>query len=437
MGKEFLVERMSIEEIYQRFKNSNKVCTDTRKIEKYDLFFALKGDNFNGNKFAHQAISNGANYAIIDEEEFNTSDQCILVKDVLATLQELANFHRRTFDIPVIALTGSNGKTTNKELLKAALSRKYKVHATQGNLNNHIGVPLTLLFMPADTEIAIIEMGANHQKEIEELCKIAEPSHGYITNIGKAHLEGFGGVEGIKKGKGELYDFLKESEGYVFVNEKDTVLLEMLKSRQIIKSVFYGKDDLLLRMQQESPAVKWISENGQEYTAQISGKYNFENIQNAYAIARYFNVAETDVCKALAAYNPDNNRSQKVLKESNEIFLDAYNANPSSMEASIKNFINYSTEKSKVVILGDMFELGEDSEKEHSALGKLVASGDFETVVLYGENMKHALIHLPQAYYFNDKFSIHNWVNDKNFENKAFLIKGSRGVGLETVVQFI
>lgn len=437
MGKEFLVERMSIEEIYQRFKNSNKVCTDTRKIEKYDLFFALKGDNFNGNKFAHQAISNGANYAIIDEEEFNTSDQCILVKDVLATLQELANFHRRTFDIPVIALTGSNGKTTNKELLKAALSRKYKMHATQGNLNNHIGVPLTLLSMPADTEIAIIEMGANHQKEIEELCKIAEPSHGYITNIGKAHLEGFGGVEGIKKGKGELYDFLKESEGYVFVNEKDTVLLEMLKSRQIIKSVFYGKDDLLLRMQQESPAVKWISENGQEYTAQISGKYNFENIQNAYAIARYFNVAETDVCQALAAYSPDNNRSQKVLKESNEIFLDAYNANPSSMEASIKNFINYSTEKSKVVILGDMFELGEDSEKEHSALGKLVASGDFETVVLYGENMKHALIHLPQAYYFTDKFSIHNWVNDKNFENKAFLIKGSRGVGLETVVQFI
>ncbi|MCR9065237.1 MAG: UDP-N-acetylmuramoyl-tripeptide--D-alanyl-D-alanine ligase [Cytophagales bacterium] len=428
---------MSIEEIYQRFKNSNKVCTDTRKIEKYDLFFALKGDNFNGNKFAHQAISNGANYAIIDEEEFNTSDQCILVKDVLATLQELANFHRRTFDIPVIALTGSNGKTTNKELLKAALSRKYKVHATQGNLNNHIGVPLTLLSMPADTEIAIIEMGANHQKEIEELCKIAEPSHGYITNIGKAHLEGFGGVEGIKKGKGELYDFLKESEGYVFVNVKDTVLLEMLKSRQIIKSVFYGKDDLLLRMQQESPAVKWISENGQEYTAQISGKYNFENIQNAYAIARYFNVAETDVCQALAAYNPDNNRSQKVLKESNEIFLDAYNANPSSMEASIKNFINYSTEKSKVVILGDMFELGDDSEKEHSALGKLVASGDFETVVLYGENMKHALIHLPQAYYFTDKFSIHNWVNDKNFENKAFLIKGSRGVGLETVVQFI
>ncbi len=437
MGKEFLVERMSIEEIYQRFKNSNKVCTDTRKIEKYDLFFALKGDNFNGNKFAHQAIVNGANYAIIDEEEFNTADQCILVKDVLATLQELANFHRRTFDIPVIALTGSNGKTTNKELLKAALSRKYKVHATQGNLNNHIGVPLTLLSMPADTEIAIIEMGANHQKEIEELCKIAEPSHGYITNIGKAHLEGFGGVEGIKKGKGELYDFLKESEGYVFVNEKDTVLLEMLKSRQIIKSVFYGKGDLFLRMQQESPAVKWISENGQEYTAQISGKYNFENIQNAYAIARYFNVVETDVCQALAAYNPDNNRSQKVLKESNEIFLDAYNANPSSMEASIKNFINYSTEKSKVVILGDMFELGDDSEKEHSSLGKLVASGDFETVVLYGENMKHALIHLPQAYYFTDKFSIHNWVNDKNFENKAFLIKGSRGVGLETVVQFI
>lgn len=195
---------MSIEEIYQRFKNSNKVCTDTRKIEKYDLFFALKGDNFNGNEYAEKAIADGANYAIIDEEAFNTSDQCILVENVLETLQLLANHHRKTFDIPVIGLTGSNGKTTNKELLKAALSTKYKVHATLGNLNNHIGVPLTLLSMPEDTEIAIVEMGANHQKEIEALCKIAEPTHGLITNIGKSHLEGFGGVEGVRKGKGEL-----------------------------------------------------------------------------------------------------------------------------------------------------------------------------------------------------------------------------------------
>ncbi|KPM48206.1 UDP-N-acetylmuramoyl-tripeptide--D-alanyl-D-alanine ligase [Jiulongibacter sediminis] len=428
---------MSIEEIYQRFRNSNKVCTDTRKIEKHDLFFALKGDNFNGNKFAQQAIDSGANYAIIDEEEFYSGPQCILVNDVLETLQQLATHHRRQFDIPVIGLTGSNGKTTNKELLKTVLSKKYKVQATQGNLNNHIGVPLTLLSMPTDTEMAIIEMGANHQKEIEMLCKIAEPSHGFITNIGKAHLEGFGGVEGVKKGKGELLDFLKASEGYVFVNEKNETLTSMVKERQMVRAVYYGKDERALKMLSESPQVVFENPEGQKFTAHISGAYNFENMQTAYNIGLYFNVHSEDACEALASYAPDNNRSQLVKKGSNEIFLDAYNANPSSMEASLKNFMSYETEKGKVVILGDMFELGEDSEKEHESLGQLIAEGNFETVVLYGENMKAALKHLPMAFYFTDKFSIHNWVKDKAFDNKAFLIKGSRGVSLETIVQFI
>ncbi|WP_341226227.1 UDP-N-acetylmuramoyl-tripeptide--D-alanyl-D-alanine ligase [uncultured Arcticibacterium sp.] len=429
---------MSIEEIYQRFKNSNKVCTDTRKIEKYDLFFALKGGNFNGNEYAEKAIADGANYAIIDEEAFNTSDQCILVDDVLETLQLLANHHRKIFDIPVIGLTGSNGKTTNKELLKAALSTKYKVHATLGNLNNHIGVPLTLLSMPEDTEMAIIEMGANHQKEIAALSKIAEPTHGLITNIGKSHLEGFGGVEGVRKGKGELLDFLKKSNGYVFINENDATLCSMARERAMMQVIYHGKTNHLLEMKSESPVVSWTcSDSKKTYKAQISGKYNFENIQAAYAISSFFNVEADVACQALADYAPDNNRSQTMEKGSNVVYLDAYNANPSSMEASLKNFMNLETTKGKVVFLGDMFELGEYSEAEHEALGKLVAEGNFETVVLYGENMKYALKHLPKAYYFTDKFSVHNWVHDKKFENKAVLIKGSRGVKLETILNFI
>ena len=429
---------MRIEEIYQRFKNSNKICTDTRKLEQYDLFFALKGDNFNGNKFAEKAIADGANYAIIDEAEFNTSPQCILVDDVLKTLQELAQYHRRTFDIPVIALTGSNGKTTNKELLKGVLSKNYKVHATEGNLNNHIGVPLTLLAMPEDTQMAIIEMGANHQQEIADLCAIAEPSHGFITNIGKAHLEGFGGVEGIKKGKGEMLDYLGANRGVVFLNENDETILHMAKDRGLVLTVTYGKDERSLEMKEASPKVIFSNpENELQYTCHISGAYNFNNMQTAYAIGRYFNVSPSDAAEALAAYNPDNNRSQVVVKGSNELYLDAYNANPSSMEAAIRNFMDLKTEKQKAVVLGDMFELGDDAQKEHETLGKLVAEGNFDTIVLYGENMQHALSHLPKAYYFTDKFSLHNWVADKAFEKTAILIKGSRGTKLETIVPFI
>ncbi|MGK0138167.1 MAG: UDP-N-acetylmuramoyl-tripeptide--D-alanyl-D-alanine ligase, partial [Algoriphagus sp.] len=305
---------MSIEEIYQRFKNSNKICTDTRKIEKYDLFFALKGDNFNGNKYAEQAIQNGANYAIIDEAEFNTSPQCILVDSVLETLQKLANYHRKTFNIPVIGLSGSNGKTTNKELLKAALSSTYKVHATLGNLNNHIGVPLTLLAMPLDTKMAIIEMGANHQKEIAELCQIAEPTHGYITNIGKAHLEGFGGLEGVRKGKGELYDFLKASLGYAFINESNEILMSMAFKKELTQIIYYGRTSHKLELILDSPVISWkdLSTDLTYTSSVLSGAYNFENIQAAYAIARFFNVAAKATSEALSNYVPDNNRSQII-----------------------------------------------------------------------------------------------------------------------------
>ncbi len=426
---------MQIEELYQKFKISKGVTTDTRKIGAGQLFFALKGEKFNANEFALQALEAGAAFSVIDEENYATDPRCILVNDVLETLQKLANFHRKTFDIPVVGLTGSNGKTTNKELLTRVLSKKFRVHATKGNLNNHIGVPLTLLEMPTDTEMAVIEMGANHQKEIAMLSSICEPTHGFITNLGKAHLEGFGGEEGVRKGKGELFDFLKNNRGTAFVNQTDEKVVSLAKEKNMMLVVYYGADEFSLKMTAESPTVSFqIPESEDIYTTHIGGKYNFDNMQTAFAVGRFYGVSHTDAAQAIADYNPDNNRSQVIEKGSNSFLMDAYNANPSSMAASVKNFGNLKTEKQKVVILGDMFELGEFSEAEHSALGKLVSEQDFEIVVLYGENMKHALAHLPKAYYFTDKFSLHNWLIEKAFANTYFLVKGSRGVGLESVL---
>jgi UDP-N-acetylmuramoyl-tripeptide--D-alanyl-D-alanine ligase len=429
---------MRLEEIYQLYIQSAGITTDTRKIAKNQIFFALKGDKFNANNFAEAAIGQGASYAIVDEIENAQNPQCILVDDVLETLQKLANYHRKTFNIPVIGLTGSNGKTTNKELLARVLAMKYKVHATKGNLNNHIGVPLTLLQMPQDTEIAIIEMGANHQREIAMLCRICEPTYGFITNIGKAHLEGFGGIEGVKIGKGELYDFLNLNQGAIFINEIDATLLKMSEDKKLNNVLFYGNDESKLTMLAESPTIKFkVPNNDTVYVSHLGGKYNFENIQTAFAIGNYFGVEEELIAEAIASYNPDNNRSQIVEKGTNSFLMDAYNANPTSMEASVTNFGKLISTKQKVVILGDMFELGEYSKIEHEAIGKLVADQKFDTVVLFGENMKHALLHLPQAFYFTDKFSLHNWLIDKKFENTYFLVKGSRSVGLESILTVI
>lgn len=426
---------MQIEEIYEKFKASNGITTDTRKIGQNQMFFALKGEKFNANNFAEQAIALGASYAVVDEIEHAQNPQCIFVDDVLETLQKLANFHRKTFEIPVIGLTGSNGKTTNKELLTRVLSKKYKLHATKGNLNNHIGVPLTLLEMPLDTEIAVIEMGANHQKEIAMLSNICEPTHGFITNLGKAHLEGFGGEEGVRKGKGELFDFLKNNKGTTFINQTDEKLTSLVKEKSMMVVVYYGADEFALKMLSESPSVSFQTPESEiVYTTHIGGKYNFDNMQTAFAVGRFFGVSHADAAEAIAEYNPDNNRSQVIEKGSNSFLMDAYNANPSSMAASVQNFGNLKTEKQKVVILGDMFELGEYSDAEHAALGKLASEQDFDTVVLYGQNMQHALAHLPKSYYFTDKFSLHNWLIEKAFENAYFLVKGSRSVGLESVL---
>jgi UDP-N-acetylmuramoyl-tripeptide--D-alanyl-D-alanine ligase len=433
---------ITTEELYYCFLQSTGVCTDTRKIKEGCLFFALKGGNFNGNEFAQKALELGAKWVVIDEEAFQKGDQYLLVKDVLSTLQDVARHHRRTFSIPVIGLTGSNGKTTNKELLHAVLSKKYHVHATKGNLNNHIGVPLTLLEMPKDCEMAIIEMGANHQKEIAMLSRICEPTHGFITNIGKAHLEGFGGVEGIKMGKGELYDFLKKSNGTVFINENDEVLMTMAKEKGLMLTVRYGNDERALASTAVTPFVQFtlppfFDEKETDFNTNLSGAYNFDNMQTAFAIGSFFNVEAKDAAQALATYESDNNRSQLVQNEHCVIHLDAYNANPSSMEAAINNFAALVTDRKKAVVLGDMFELGEDSEKEHKALGALVASHKFDLVVLYGHHITPALAYLPKAYYFSDKFSIHNWTADFDFTNYEVLIKGSRGTALETLVPFV
>ncbi|MFN3488435.1 MAG: UDP-N-acetylmuramoyl-tripeptide--D-alanyl-D-alanine ligase [Emticicia sp.] len=426
---------MSIAELYQKFKASNGISTDTRKINEGVMFFALKGDKFNANSFAQEALSKGAKYVVIDEAEYATDERCILVGDVLYTLQKLANYHRQQLNIPFVGMTGSNGKTTSKELVAVVLSTKFKTYSTKGNLNNHIGVPLTLLGIDESYEIAVIEMGANHQGEIRDLCSICEPTHGFITNVGKAHLEGFGGVEGVKKGKGELYDFIEKSGGTVFVSAKSTALQEMASQRKFKERLDYLNDDQVT-MLQDSPVVKF-SASGSEYETHLPGSYNFENIAAALAIGNYFGVSPELANKAVSEYNPDNNRSQIVEKGTNSILLDAYNANPSSMSASIQNFINLKTDKKKVVVLGDMFELGEEGPAEHRLIGELVAKGNFDLVVLFGELMTNALEFLPNAFYFSDKFSLHNWFIDKQLQDSYVLIKGSRGVSLETVVQFL
>ena len=445
---------MSIAELYQKFKTCSGISTDTRKISENVLFFALKGDKFNANSFAQEALEKGAKYVVIDDVEFANDERCILVSDVLYTLQKLANFHRQHLNIPFVGMTGSNGKTTSKELVAAVLSKKFKTYYTKGNLNNHIGVPLTLLGIDESYEIAVIEMGANHQGEIRDLSAICEPTHGFITNIGKAHLEGFGGIEGVKKGKGELFDFLEKSGGTVFVNNKSEVILAMAAARKFKERIEYLTppcpprwggfseaplpigEGLGVGLLQDSPTVIF-SANNKTYETHLPGAYNFENIAAALAIGEYFGVPSDLANLAVSEYNPDNNRSQIIEKGTNSILLDAYNANPSSMSASIQNFINLKTDKQKIVILGDMLELGDEAPAEHRAIGELIAKGDFAFVILFGELMSSALVALPNAFYFTDKFSLHNWLIDKALQDSYILIKGSRGVSLETTLQFL
>lgn len=447
---------VSTEQLYQKFLECTAISTDTRRITPGCLFVALKGDKFDGNQFAEQALASGARYALVDDADVanraSLAGSCLLVADTLTALQDLARHHRQTFTFPVIGLTGSNGKTTTKELIAGVLSKKYRTYATVGNLNNHIGVPLTLLAINEQYEMAVVEMGANHQKEIELLCSIAQPTHGLITNVGKAHLEGFGGFEGVKKGKGELYDYLMEHGQTVFINSRDKILTALYRDRlktyrsetTFAEVIFYPAAEAStadsasepIELIQESPVVIYRDAAGQEVTTHLPGRYNFENMLAALAIGDYFGITPDDANRAVADYNPTNNRSQVVTKGTNTILLDAYNANPSSMAAAIRQFATMPA-MHKAVILGDMYELGDESEAEHAALGKLIAEGKFERVILAGKDMKFALAYLPQAFYFPDKFSLHNWLMDHPMTDTHILVKGSRGMSLESVVPFI
>lgn len=418
---------MTAENIYQLYSKNFLVDTDTRLIRKHTIFFGLKGDNFNGNRFAKQALSKGASYAIVDEEEYQTDDRIILVKNVLQTLQKLAVFHRQKLGIPIISLTGSNGKTTTKELINSVLSTKYKTNATKGNLNNHIGVPLTLLAMTPDTEIGIIEMGANHLNEIAFLCQITKPDYGYITNFGKAHLEGFGSEDGVIKGKSELFDFIKSKNGTVFINEKDPIQIE--KSKGINTIIFHSTLSFL----EAKPFVSLEFEKT-KIQSQLIGAYNYENIAAAITIGNYFKVDILNIKTAIESYYPSNNRSQIIDIGSSKIILDAYNANPSSMDVAIKSFYQ-SQNKNKIAVLGDMFELGKSSAKEHQFITDLIENMNFKSVFLIGSNFYGVKTRKASKFESFSEF-IKN-VNLNDFNNSTILIKGSRGMALERLLDLL
>lgn len=416
---------MKIREIYQKYSQTYKVSTDTRTVEKGSIFFALKGENFNANKFAGKALENGANYVVIDEKQFYENDnRYILVEDSLQTLQYLAKYHRQELGIPIIALTGSNGKTTTKELINAVLSKKYTISATKGNLNNHIGVPLTLLSMTPKTQIGIVEMGANHFGEISFLCEIAKPDYGYITNFGKAHLEGFGSLEGVIEAKTELYRYLKKTKGVAFLNSLDAMQLEKsidLKRYMIGDAIKSIVSDDFVKVQVEDIKIN----------SNLLGAYNHSNIATAIGIGQYFDVPLTKIKAAIEEYVPDNKRSQLINKKDTTIILDAYNANPTSMEAAIMSFKN-NLAKNKILILGDMFELGKSAKKEHQQIVDLATSLGFDSIVLIGENFFKTKSVAPIKYIDFDAFKTS--FNKTDYKKATLLIKGSRGMALERIV---
>ncbi len=421
--------------LYQKYLECGTVCTDTRQIIKCSIFFALKGSSFNANTFAEEALEKGAAYAVVDEQVFAKNEKCLLVKDGLLALQELAAYHRSQLKIPVIGLTGSNGKTTTKELLSAVLRTKYKTFATKGNLNNHIGVPLSILSIDSSIEIAVIEMGANHVGEIAELSKIANPTHGLITNIGKAHTGMFGGFENVIRAKSELYHHLISNEGQVFINSQNPILKNMAK--RFKSPLFYpAKEDYYhAELISADPFVKFKAENRDEVQTQIVGSYNFENIASALCIGKFFGVDPKSANAAIADYNPENMRSQVVKKGSNTVILDAYNANPSSMAAAIENLASMKAER-KVLILGDMYEL-EAPEQEHQAIGKLIAEKKITGIYLVGKFFKSALQEIPHANYFDTKQALIDELKKNPIQGSTILVKASRGIGLEAILDFL
>ncbi|HUR11804.1 MAG TPA: UDP-N-acetylmuramoyl-tripeptide--D-alanyl-D-alanine ligase [Flavitalea sp.] len=425
---------MNIEDLYLLFQQNPSVETDTRKLKKGDIFFALKGPNYNGNDFAGQAIESGAAYVIADEKQAAIHDNVIVVEDVLTSLQALAAFHRRQFNIPVIAITGSNGKTTTKELVHAVLSSTYKTYTTKGNLNNQIGIPLTILRIGSDAEYAVIEMGANHQGEIASYCKYTQPTHGLITNCGKAHLEGFGSVEGVRKGKGELFDYLRENKKSAFVNADDEILMKM--SEGIPNVVTYGtkngqvtghilKSKPYLHVELGSKMESLLIET------KLVGNYNLPNVLAAVTIGNSFAVALEKIRMGIGMYEPSNSRSQLIEKGKNKIILDAYNANPSSMKVAIENFTAIES-MNKLLVLGSMAELGESSIEEHESLVELIKKFHWKDVILVGsefEKIPHPFVQFQVA---EDAAS---YLRSKDYTDTYLLVKGSRSMQMEKILE--
>ncbi len=427
---------IDIKSIHDIFLKCKSVSIDTRKIEPQSLFVAIKGINFDANTFANEALEKGASYVIIDNPNYFIDERTILVKDSLKTLQELAKFHREYLKIPIIALTGSNGKTTTKELIQVVLSKKFNTKATFGNLNNHIGVPLTLLSLDENTEIGIVEMGANHQKEIEFLCEIAQPDFGYITNFGKAHLEGFGGVEGVIKGKSEMYTYLEKYHKTAFVNLNDPIQVEKTSN---IDSFTFGWNvsnaDVVILSIQANPFVE-VGVKTTTISSHLIGLYNSNNINAAIAIGVKFGIAMDAIKSAIEGFVPQNNRSQLVTIGSNEILLDAYNANPSSMAVALDNFFQLEN-KNKIAVLGDMFELGEESSAEHQLIVQQVLNNSSVTTYFIGKDFYAHKIENEKFHFFLtfDDFSA---IFKGNLPKESLLlIKGSRGMALEKTLEIL
>jgi len=425
----------NISDLYSKFLESSGICTDTRKLKKNSIYFALKGENFDGNEYADQALERGALLAIVDDKN-QKDDSKVIVEDVLLTLQELANFHRKQIAIPILAITGSNGKTTTKKLVHEVLSKEFKVKATLGNLNNHIGVPLTLLSFTAELDLGIVEMGANHQKEIESLCNIAEPNYGYITNFGKAHLEGFGGIEGVIKGKSELYDYLIENDGLIFFNRDDEIQVEKAIEH---KNYSIGKkslSDCQVVLMETQPFVT-VEYSNLIIETKLVGSYNFKNVSASIGIGRYFGVDKENIKQAIENFVPEEMRSQIIEKNGKHILLDAYNANPTSMKAVLESFKQMKGDH-KTVILGDMFEIGEDSVKEHFHILDTCQYLGFENILVCGERFHKVSSEFENVIGFKTTSDLQKYIEeDISRISSPILVKGSRGMKLESIMDVL
>lgn len=430
---------MDISALYAIFKEHSDITTDTRNCPAGSIFFALKGETFNGNQFAQKALESGCSFAVVDEKEYATHPNILLVDNCLQTLQELANYHRRQFKIPVLAITGSNGKTTTKELVMSVLSQTYNVIATQGNFNNHIGVPLTLLRIRKEHEIAVIEMGANHVGEIKRLAEIAEPNYGLITNIGHAHIEGFGSFENVIKAKSELYDFIKKSQdGKIFIDSSNPLLMELAEGMAIIEYGLGNKENLFVTgtVLSSNPflELEWcMASNCQTVQTKIIGAYNLPNALAAITIGKYFGVKSDLISKAIREYEPTNNRSQLKETGKNMLIIDAYNANPTSMRAALENFSSLNVAE-KVLILGDMKELGPDTDMEHQKIADLVATNGFDKAFFVGENFSHVSTQFPLYKTFDE---LKQYLSQHPIEGSYVLLKGSRGMQLEKCIELL